>query len=135
MSRKYKQRGYQEYDNEKSQKRPRDNDFARSQPQRVSVRVFKCSLCGNELKDTSTISHLTKCTKCQSDLHSCVNCTFFDPSSSFQCMKEIPRNISPKDKANNCALYQAKGSIEHRFVNLESHTDARKAFENLFKKS
>jgi len=135
MSRKYRQHGYQDYEKEES-KTPKRNEgpSPKMQQQRVSVRVFKCSLCGNEIKDTTTISLDSTCPKCRSDLHSCVNCGFFDPSSQFQCMKDVPRNMSPKDKRNDCELYSAKNSIEKRFINVESHHDARQAFENLFKK-
>lgn len=122
-----------EYDKKTDSRKKSDNSYHRNQPQRVSVRVFKCFRCGQEIKDTSSITFETTCIKCGSDIKSCVNCGSFDPSSKFQCMKDVPHNISPKDKRNNCSQFSPKSSIEQRFINIESQHDARKAFDNLFK--
>ncbi|MFC1852661.1 hypothetical protein ACFL27_20880 [candidate division CSSED10-310 bacterium] len=135
MSRKYRQRGYMDYEHGSEKRRSMSDESPfRPEPQRITVRVIKCYRCGNEIKDAAKITFESTCGKCGSDLRMCVNCSFFDPSSHFQCMKEVTTNISPKDKRNNCPSFNPRSSVEKRFINVESQLDARKAFENLFKK-
>jgi hypothetical protein len=135
MSRKYKQRGYMDYEHEtRDRPRSRDRSHFKQEPLRITIRVFKCSRCGHVLHDPSTIAYESVCTKCKSDLRTCVNCSFFDPSSRFQCLKEIKANISPKDKRNRCKIFNPKASVETKLANVESQQSARKAFEDLFKK-
>src|ERR1700733_15318103 len=45
------------------------------------------------------------CPKCNAALHCCKQCTFFEPSTRFQCLKPVPLRIPSKDKANECTLF------------------------------
>ena len=135
MSQKYRQRGYMDYEHNQSD-RPRKNDRSQFKLEsvKIKIRVFKCSRCGYPLHDPSTLVYESTCKKCGSDLRVCVNCSLFDPSSRFQCLKEIKTNVSIKDKRNKCKFYNPKSSIETKLANVESQQSARKAFEDLFKK-
>jgi hypothetical protein len=142
MSQKYRQRGYMDYEHDSQTRKPRtETPQVREQPQLMTIRTFKCSLCGQHVKDPSEISLESRCVKCGSDLRSCLNCNYFDPTSRFQCMKDVTVNISPKDKKNSCTQFFPKTTLEKKYVTVDSQPqpqpqrDARKAFESLFKNS
>ena len=94
------------------------------------------------------------CPKCGVALHCCKQCSYFEPSTRFQCLKPIPVRIAVKDQANECdcsslaftvARDAAHGPSPSPPVNgngaalndavPRSASDARAAFDNLFRKS
>lgn len=111
------------------------------------------------------------CPKCNAALHCCKQCSYFEPSTRFQCLKPIPVRIAVKDQANQCELFKARVTVArdaahgssygsgygsgtgpaphaapvrdpasngHRLpdpVVPRSASDARAAFDNLFRKS
>ncbi|MBS1849659.1 MAG: hypothetical protein JST79_02000 [Acidobacteria bacterium] len=139
--RKYRQRGYQ--DQKEEARRPqtagsgpakKDNTFGPRPLQMAATRsVSRCSQCGTLLQGMTEIG---KCPKCGFELHSCKQCTYFDPSSRFECMQPIPARISPKDARNECAFYAIRVTMEKETSTPATlrPNDARAAFENLFKK-
>jgi predicted RNA-binding Zn-ribbon protein involved in translation (DUF1610 family) len=144
--RKYRQRGYQDRKEEPRQKAAqspakRDNTFGPRPLQMAATRqVSRCVQCGTLLQGLSDAPG--KCPKCGFDLHSCKQCTYFDPSSRFECMQNVPERIAKKDVANNCSFYSMRVMLEKETsstpsstsLNPSSPNDARRAFENLFKK-
>jgi hypothetical protein len=99
--------------------------------------VSRCAKCGQNLPPGFTEIEVTsKCPSCGSDLHTCTNCTFFDPSSRFECSEPLPARVTPKDKANLCEYYEAKTTVEKATTSSGSDKsmDPREAFERLFKK-
>ena len=56
-------------------------------------------------------SHTPACPKCGAALHCCKQCTYFEPSTRFQCLKPVPVRISPKDTANTCELFKARVTV------------------------
>src|SRR5205823_11869451 len=52
--------------------------------------VSRCSQCGSLLQ--SLTEPIGQCPKCSFELHSCKQCTYFDPSSRFECTQPIPRS-------------------------------------------
>jgi hypothetical protein len=140
--RKYRQRGYQDKGEEKEKRQPsagapakRDNTFGpRPLQMPARLQVSRCAQCGTLLP--STTEPFGTCSKCHFELHSCKQCSYFDPSCRFECSQAIPERIAKKDARNNCTFYSMS-------VRLEKETstpaqarpmDARQAFENLFKK-
>ncbi len=111
--------------------------------------VFKCSRCGQKQILTGELESDLAC-KCGADLHTCTNCKFFDTSTQWECKATIPARVAPKDKANQCGLFDPKiirdltadkgpgtngnGGNGGHGGNIRSADDARRAFENLFKK-
>ncbi|HWC18638.1 MAG TPA: hypothetical protein VG498_16630 [Terriglobales bacterium] len=138
--RKYRQRGYQDSGSEpkKAAEKPasarRDNTFGPRPLNMPGTRtVSRCSQCGVVLQ--AAAGPLESCPKCGFELHSCKQCEHFDPSSRFECNQPIPERISPKDKRNHCSFYAMRVSIEKETSSTGARsTDARQAFENLFKK-
>jgi hypothetical protein len=101
--------------------------------------TFKCARCGSEKKDAE-IGFDTTCSSCGSALHSCTNCNYFDTGSLFQCRKPVEVKVDSKTKANDCALFEPKTirNLKSARTTMEagtgSPTDARAAFDALFKK-
>ncbi|MGI8782116.1 MAG: hypothetical protein ACR2L2_00490 [Acidobacteriota bacterium] len=149
MSRKYRQRGYQDSDrrDERSEKREppppsekgKPPDRPRSPVMPGFHEVFRCSMCGASMDrsylDVGFDSH---CPKCSADLHCCKQCVYFDPSSRFECTELVPVRILPKDKRNECELFEPRTRIEKETTTPSSErpkpSDGRDAFERLFKK-
>jgi hypothetical protein len=133
--RKYRQRGYMESDREpqrqKPQSKPRDREGPRSPRMMAFDETVKCAACG--AKAPTMITTDTSCPKCNADLHSCRQCTYFDPSARFECRKTIPARIMDKHARNTCELFAARSVVE-RQTSSGPPKDARQAFANLFKK-
>ena len=138
--RKYKQRGYMESDREpqrpKQQQRtgpqaPRDREGPRSPKMMAFGEVSKCAACGAKLDASVSLS--SACTKCRADLHTCKQCTYFDPGARFECSKTILKRIVNKTANNTCELFTSRTVVE-RQTSSGAPTDAKQAFANLFKK-
>jgi hypothetical protein len=135
--RKYRQRGYQDSGTkqEKREERPvRQETFG---PRAILLpgtrSVSRCSQCGTVLQSFADTG--AKCPKCGFDLHSCKQCTHFDPSSRFECTQPIAERIPRKDVRNECTFYSIKVTREKETSTSGGQVnDARKAFDNLFKK-
>jgi hypothetical protein len=136
---KYRQRGYMESDREpqrpkpqsKPQSKPQDREGPRSPRMMAFGEASKCAACG--AKAPAIISVDTSCSKCNADLHSCRQCTYFDPGAHFECSKSIPKRIVNKTARNTCELFAARIVVE-RETSSAPPTDARDAFAKLFKK-
>jgi len=91
----------------------------------------KCNACGTKLP--AYINADSSCPKCNADLHSCRQCTYFDPGARFECSKTIVARIVNKHLRNTCELFAARIVVE-RETSSGAPTDARQAFAKLFKK-
>ena len=138
--RKYRQPGYMDNDRDRQQKsgpreqRPsRDMTFGPRPIQMAGTReVSRCSQCGTVLIGLG--EDPGRC-KCGFELHSCKQCTHFDPGSRFECRQPITERIARKDTRNDCKLYSIRVTVEKETSTAAVRAeDARKAFENLFKK-
>ena len=134
--RKYRQRGYMDASQEREQRakapqKPREREGPRSPKMMAYGQKVKCAACGATIE--TNISHDACCVKCNADLHTCRQCTFFDPASRFECRKPITARIVNKGGRNDCELFAARTIVE-RETSSGSPTDPRQAFANLFKK-
>jgi hypothetical protein len=149
---KYRQHGYQDRDRadrDREDKRKgsgeksgssgpppskRDNTFGPRPVNMPGTRaVSRCAQCGTVLQG---IPGDGKCPKCEFELHSCRQCTYFDPGSRFECMQTVKIRIAKKDTRNDCELFEIRVTREKETSTPASlrPNDARQAFENLFKK-
>lgn len=157
--RKYRQRGYM--DSDRGDRRPARDREERPRPQGPrppidvtgprlprlvqAVTASRCFNCSTQLPDGTDFTG--KCPKCGADLHCCKQCTHFEPSTRFQCVKPIPVRIPWKDKANDCQLFTPRVTVARDAspagpppapvngdAGPKSSTDARNAFNALFKK-
>jgi len=134
--RKYRQRGYMEGDRErerqpKPQAKPQEREGPRSPKMMAFQQKVRCAACGATLQ--SGIANDARCLKCGADLHSCRQCTFFDPGAHFECRKPITARIANKQARNTCELFEPRTIVE-RETSSSGPVDARQAFANLFKK-
>ena len=133
--RKYRQRGYMESDREreqqpKQQPKPREREGPRS-PRMMAFRGnVRCAACAATLESRITVD--SRCAKCGAELHSCRQCTFFDPGARFECRKPITSRIVNKQLRNACELFQSRTIVERE--TSSGPMSASQAFQNLFKK-
>ena len=158
--RKYRQNGYMDSDRDT---RPFREDRPKPQgprppldltgprlPRLVQhVAASRCFNCATTLPPGTDF--LGTCPKCNADLHCCKQCSHFEPSTRFQCMKPIPVRIAVKDKNNDCTLFTPRVTVAREgtqgasapppspAVNAgppapRNADDARNAFDKLFKK-
>ena len=139
--RKYRQRGYMDNDREpqrpkpqpgpQGQSRPHDREGPRSPKMMAFGEAVKCANCGAQAP--TTINFTSSCAQCKGDLHTCRQCTYFDPGARFQCTKPITARIVNKNANNTCELFASRTVVE-RQTTSGAPTDARAAFAKLFKK-
>jgi hypothetical protein len=157
--RRYKQRGYQESDRNDPYRSDRPKQQGPRPPLDItgpklprliqSVVASRCYNCAVALPaDTDFRGN---CPKCGTALHCCKQCAHFEPSTRFQCLKPIPERIAAKDLANQCSLFSPRVTVARdglpsgngtngtrpdasAQVTPRTATDARAAFNNLFKK-
>jgi len=112
----------------------RDNTFGPRPMQMAATRtVSRCAQCGTVLQ--AFTEPVGQCPKCGFELHSCKQCTHFDPTTRFECTQHIPQRIPRKDAKNDCKFYAIRVMVEKETSTSAGRVDdARKAFENLFKK-
>jgi hypothetical protein len=158
--RKYRQRGYMDSDRE-ANGRPREDrpkplgpkppiDITGPRLPRLvqAVTALRCYNCATTL--SSDIDWKGRCPKCGAALHCCKQCSYFEPSTRFQCLKPVPVRIAAKDQANECELFKARVTVARdaaaangaavangavaKAPEPRSANDARAAFDSLFKK-
>ena len=140
--RKYRHRGYMDSDREPQrsrppqqsspqQSKPRDHEGPRSPKMMAFGETVKCASCG--AKAPANIVHESSCPNCKGDLHTCRQCSYFDPGARFQCSKPITVRIVNKLARNTCELFITRTVVE-RQTSSGAPTDARAAFDKLFKK-
>ena len=137
--RKYRQRGYQEHDREPQrqkphstpQSKPQDREGPRSPKMMAFGETVKCTSCG--AKAPAVVSFDSTCTNCRAELHTCRQCSYFDPGAHFECSKPITKKIVNKSARNTCELFASRTVIE-RETSSGPPSNARDAFAKLFKK-
>ena len=139
--RKYRQPGYQDRREEtprsamrKRRQRGKTISDLRAIQMAGTRSVSRCSQCGTVLQ--GLVDPVGACPKCGFELHSCKQCTNFDPASRFECLQPIPVRIPRKDAKNDCTFYSIRVTMEKETSTPATArpNDARQAFENLFKK-
>jgi hypothetical protein len=159
--RKYRQHGYM--DSGRDNNKPFREDRPKPQGPRPPIDVTgprlprlvqhvaasRCFNCSTTLPPGTDFAGT--CPKCNAELHCCKQCTHFEPSTRFQCLKPIPVRIAVKDKANTCTLFNPRVTVAREGTNSNGFAapppptqagppaprnaeDARSAFDRLFKK-
>jgi hypothetical protein len=120
--RKYRQQGYQDSGGGDKQRPSQGKPPARKDtfgPRAIQMpgthTVSRCAQCGTVLMMVT--EPLGQCAKCGFELHSCKQCTYFDPSQRFECAQPVPERVEKQTSTGGAA----------------TPNDARKAFDNLFK--
>jgi predicted RNA-binding Zn-ribbon protein involved in translation (DUF1610 family) len=139
---KYRQHGYMDQGRDKPASRgpgqapglKKDETFGPRAIQMPGTRtVSRCAQCGTVL--TTLTEPVGQCPKCGFELHSCKQCAHFDPASRFECRQTVTERVSRKDTRNQCTFFAVRITVEKETSSAGMRADdARKAFENLFKK-
>ena len=150
--RKYRQHGYQDNDRDRAPqktqqpKAPKGSRGEGPRPMHMPgfQELLRCAMCGAVVPPPVDIKHDSQCPKCSADLRCCKNCRHFDTGAQFECTQAIPERITKKDLRNLCEFFVARTSIERETrdsggggqIRGVTHrpSDARSAFDNLFKK-
>ena len=155
MDRKYKQRGYRDSDagekkRERSERppetpRPKQDMLGPRTPRMVgTVMRARCSSCGAVL--SPGFDQKGECPRCHVAMHSSKQCVHFDTGRQFECTQPVPERIAKKDARNDCSFFEFRMTVEKDTSPVTYATstpaptaagrpnDARKAFEDLFKK-
>ena len=164
--RKYRQHGYM--DTDRDSKGFRGDDRSKPQGPRPPIDVTgprlprlvqhvaasRCYNCSTALPEG--VDFTGNCPKCNVALHCCKQCSHFEPSTRFQCLKPILVRIPAKDKNNECSSFTPRVTVARDGTasapssapsTSPSHSapqggppgprnadDARSAFDRLFKK-
>ena len=135
MSRKYRQRGYQDEE-------PRERRSGTAPPAgrpdgprgrglgRPTETVFRCARCGAK-QEVAAAAVGTACGSCGSDLHSCTNCRHFDSGAPNECRAGVSERIARKASGNDCDLFEVKATREVA-ADEAKPSDAKAAFDALF---
>jgi hypothetical protein len=157
QERKYRQHGYMDSDRERAEKRDSQKPRSPQGPRPLqdasgprlprlvqAITASRCFSCSTVLPAGTDFK--SNCPKCNAPLHCCKQCTHFEPSTRFQCLKPIPARIPYKDKANECDLFSPRVTVMRDAAPSSNSVappapsaarnpnDARAAFDNLFKK-
>src|SRR5436305_12607547 len=117
--RKYRQNGYMDSNESKSFRDDRSKPQGPRPPLDVTgprlprlvqhVAASRCFNCATTLPPGTDLTG--NCPKCNAELHCCKQCSHFEPSTRFQCLKPIPGRIPVKDKANECTLFTPRVTV------------------------
>jgi hypothetical protein len=157
--RKYRQNGYMDSDRDQKPYREAPKPQGPRPPIDITgprlprlvqhVAASRCYNCSTTLPQGTDFN--STCPKCNAELHCCKQCSHFEPSTRFQCLKPIPVRIASKDKTNECSLFTPRVTVAREgtanqppaaaspAVNVgppapKNADDARNAFDKLFKK-
>ncbi len=155
MDRKYKIKGYRDRDSEDKKRerserppesKPKHQDMLGPRTPRMvgTVMRARCTSCGAVL--SPGFDQKGECPRCHAALHSCKQCVHFDTGRQFECTQPVPERIAKKDAKNNCSFFEFRMTVEKDTSPVTYATstpaptvagrpnDARRAFEDLFKK-
>jgi hypothetical protein len=148
---KYRQKGYRDSEQ-------RDRDRQRREPpkprtpeerqlrhmmERSAQIILRCHQCSADAGPVEGLDPAAVCSACGAALHCCRNCAHFDTGARWECREAIPAAVLDKTSANSCELFKANTVLDatgRRAGGLSggggaaSPSDARAAFDNLFKK-
>lgn len=77
-----------------------------------------CYFCGQPFAGDKVYRDTT-CSKCGKDLHSCLNCRFYDKGSQWDCRESISEGVYDKERANFCEYFE--------YADKSASGDAQKA--------
>lgn len=113
-----------------------------------TITASRCYNCSTTLPAGTDFTG--QCPKCNVLLHCCKQCTHFEPSTRFQCMKPVAVRVAVKDAINECSLFSPRVTVAREVTNSpngsrqpvatvntpapRNASDARDAFDRLFRK-
>jgi len=98
----------------------------------MALLKFKCSKCSMEIQIQDRVGRRDECPNCHADLHSCVNCEFYDEKAYNSCRESAADVVKEKERSNFCDYFSPRtGGASAKGP---SKNDLLAAAEALFKK-
>jgi hypothetical protein len=73
-----------------------------------------CHGCGATLDIDGTIGRRSACPHCDADLHSCINCRFYEETAPHECREPHADHYVDKIASNACDLYKLGDGASRR---------------------
>lgn len=88
-----------------------------------------CYFCGQSFTGDKVYRNTT-CSKCGKDLHSCLNCRFYDQGSHWDCRESVSEEVADKERANFCEYFEYADKAAS--CSLKKAQDAKSQLAKLF---
>jgi hypothetical protein len=89
-----------------------------------------CQNCRKEIPADLFVGRQEQCPFCRSDLHSCLNCTFYEHGAYNDCREVQAERIVDKSRSNFCDFFRFRKESGTKAVSM----DPKDKLEALFKK-
>ena len=96
----------------------------------MSSESLSCWKCGTRIDDEPMpLGREARCRTCQSDLHVCRQCLFYDTGKAKDCAEPVADEVRDKERANFCGYFK---------LNADAHgasgaaDEARRSLEAMF---
>jgi hypothetical protein len=66
---------------------------------------MNCWKCDYEVEVKERVGFRDRCPRCDSPLHCCFNCKFYDPAYNNQCRETAAERVVDKDRFNFCDYF------------------------------
>ncbi|MEE9912203.1 MAG: hypothetical protein K4571_10830 [Deltaproteobacteria bacterium] len=90
-----------------------------------------CQNCKKEIPADLFVGRQEQCPFCRTDLHSCLNCVFYERGIYNDCREGQAERVLDKGRSNFCDYFRFKVSTEKSGA---TPTDPKEKLEGLFKK-
>ncbi len=98
------------------------------------MNLIPCFHCAKKIALQQKVSFREECPHCQSDLHVCLNCQFYDESAHNECREVSAENVKNKERNNYCEYFSPSSKTKEESQSLKREEQIRIA-EALFKKN
>ena len=100
--------------------------------------VFQCSECSERVANPDEVEFAATCRNCSAALHSCRNCTYFDPAAENECRVEGVARVAKKRASNECPSWKPAKIVDlmgssGKGAPPDPSEEARRALDDLFK--
>ncbi len=96
------------------------------------MRRMTCWRCGHAVELADALGIRDRCPGCDSPLHACRNCEFYDPAFNNACRETAADRVVEKEEQNFCDYFRP--SAKPLGPARSGASDLRAALEGLFKK-
>jgi len=95
--------------------------------------MSRCHVCLKELEIKLPVGRQELCLFCQSDLHCCLNCTFYVMGTYNSCREPQAERVIDKSRSNFCG-YFVFGNTAPEGLEADQRETAKAKLEALFKR-
>jgi len=94
-----------------------------------------CFNCRREVKVSNRVGIRDVCSICNSDIHVCLNCRFYDRHSYNECREPQSEWVKEKDRANTCDYFAFADARDQNQKNkADEAAAAKEKLNEIFKK-